>query len=114
VTIDGEPGPDDVLGIIIGRGAHYGGPFRVLQNSDPHRPELAYAILSGKSKWELGKFAVGVLFEALAAMPGAICGRAAEITVEAEPATYVQLDGDAYGGTPVRFTVEESERIILA
>ncbi len=114
VTIDGEPGPEDVLGIIVGRGAYYGGPFRVLRNSDPHRPELAYAILSGKSKWDLGKFAVGMLFETLAAVPGATIGRAAEITVEAEPATYVQLDGDAYGGTPVRFTVEDSERIILA
>ena len=114
ITIDGEPGPEDVLGIIIGRGRHYGGPFRVLQNSDPHRPELAYAILGGKDKWLLGKFAVGVLFETLAAMHGASCGRASEITVDADPPTYVQLDGDAYGSTPVRFVVEDNERTLLA
>lgn len=114
LTVDGKPWDEDVMGIIVGRGQHYGGPFHVFPTADPALPRLAYAILGGKSKWNIGRFAVGMLFEMLSNMHGVSCGMAKEITVETDPPSFVQLDGDPCGSTPVTFAVEEIDRTILA
>jgi len=114
ILIDGVPWEEDVLGVIVGRGQHYGGPFHVLPLKDPSLPQLTYAILGGKSKWNIGRFAVGMLFETLSKMHGVTCGMATEITVETDPPSFVQLDGDPCGSTPVTFAVEETDRTILA
>jgi diacylglycerol kinase (ATP) len=114
LMVDGKPWEEDVLGLIVGRGQHYGGPFHVLPAADPNIPQLTYAILGGKSKWNIGRFAIGMLFETLSQMHGVSCGVAKEITVETSPPSFVQLDGDPCGSTPVTFSVEATDRTILA
>jgi diacylglycerol kinase (ATP) len=114
VTIDGKPWEDDVLGIVVTRGPHYGGPFRILPNSDPYMPRLFYLILGGKSKWSIGKFASAMVLDVLSQMSEIYCGEADTITVDTAPSSYVQLDGDVFGSTPVTFSVEPHDRLILA
>jgi YegS/Rv2252/BmrU family lipid kinase len=114
LTIDGQPWNGDVLGVIVGRGPHYGGPHPVLPECDPGDDQLGYLVMEGHSKWLLGKFGVGVLFNNLPHMKGVTCGMARTVEVETEPASYVQLDGDLFGTNPVTFSVEPSQRLILA
>jgi diacylglycerol kinase (ATP) len=114
VTVDDRQWDNDVLGVVVSRGPHYGGPFRALPPCDPVCSELSYAILGGRSKWLIGKFAVGMLFETLSKMSDVACGSAQAITVSTDPPSYVQLDGNHGGTTPVTFAVEAADRRILA
>ena len=114
VTIDGKLWNDNVLGVIVGRGPNYGGPHPVLPTCDPGDDKLGYIVMEGHSKWRLGKFAVGVLFNNLPHMKGVTCGLARTVEVATEPASYVQLDGDLFGTNPVTFGVEPKQRRILA
>ncbi len=114
VTVDGRDWNDDVLGVIVGRGPHYGGPHRILPECDPADTRLSYLIMEGRNKWLIGKFAVGMLLKNLPQMDGVTCGTASTIVVETQPASSVQLDGDLYGNNPVTFSVELHQRRILA
>jgi YegS/Rv2252/BmrU family lipid kinase len=114
VSIDGAHVEENVLGVMVSRGIYYGGAYRVFPHHDSHKSQLSYLILSGKFKWPLGKYAVGVLFQTLSTMSGVTSGTAQSIRVETQPPAYVQLDGDLYGTTPVTFSVESCERSVLA
>ena len=114
VTIDGQPWNDDVLGVIVGRGPNYGGPHPILPACDPCDERLAYLIMEGRSKWRIGKFAVGMLLDNLPKMDGVTCGTAQTVVVESQPPSYVQLDGNIFGSNPVTFRVDNAVRKILA
>jgi len=114
VTIDGQSWDDDVLGVIVGRGPNYGGPHPILPECDPGDDKLGYIVMQGRSKWRLGKFGMGMVFNNLPRMKGVTCGLARTVEVETEPASYVQLDGDLFGTNPATFSVEPSQRLILA
>jgi diacylglycerol kinase (ATP) len=114
VTIDGVPLSEEVSGVIIGRGQHYGGPNKILLPCEPNGTELSYIMLLGKSKWYNGKYAVGMLTETLPKMKDVLTGHANEISIETEPDSCVQLDGDFYGKTPVVFKAEAIEHKVLA
>ena len=114
VSVDGRDLGDDVLGVIVGRGPHYGGPHKILPDCDPGSAELCYLIMEGRSKWTIGKYAVGMMTDKLPQMDGVTCGLAKSVYVETQPASFVQLDGDPYGTNPVTFSVEQTQRMILA
>jgi diacylglycerol kinase (ATP) len=114
LTIDGQAWNDDVLGVIVGRGPNYGGPHPILPECDLGNDQLGYIVMQGRSKWRLGKFGVGVMFNNLPHMKGVTCGLATTVEVETEPASYVQLDGNLFGTNPVTFGVEPKQRRILA
>jgi diacylglycerol kinase (ATP) len=113
VTVDGKLWEEDCLGVMVGRGFHYGGLYKIFPQADPRGDQLAYAILGGKSKWRVVKFGIGMLMETLPKMEGVTTGLASTIRIEASPEAYVQLDGDLYGTTPVTFSVEGCEREVL-
>ncbi len=114
VKVDGKPWNDDVLGVIVGRGSHYGGQHKILPECDPADERLVYLIMEGRTKWLIGKFAVGMVLDNLPKMHGVTCGLAKTVEVETEPSSFVQLDGDLYGTNPVTFSVEARTRCILA
>lgn len=114
VKADGQDLGDDILGVIVGRGPYYGGPHKVLPECEPDCPQLTYLVMRGRSKWRIGKFAVGMMTNKLPQMDGVSTGSAHSISVESQPASFVQLDGDLYGTNPVTFSVEQEQRIILA
>ena len=114
VEVDGKDLGDNILGVIVGRGPYYGGPHKILPDCAPDCPQLTYLVMRGMSKWRIGKFAIGMVTDKLPQMDGVTTGTARSISVQTQPASYVQLDGDLYGTNPVTFSVEPAQRIILA
>jgi len=114
VRVDGDLVPETLVGVLIGKGPHFGGPHRVLPSADPLEPTLAVTTLAGHRRIDLLRYARGFLFGTLPRLHGVSARVAREVVIEATPAAHVELDGEACGGTPARFDVEPSPRLVLA
>ena len=113
VTIDGRKIDGDVLGVLIGKGPFYAGPHPILKLANHHMSTFCIGILEGNSKGHLLRYAWGLARGTLNEMKGVQLYSGNEITIESDPLSHVELDGEPYGTTPVRFSVEGKARRVL-
>lgn len=102
------------MGIIVGRVPYYGGLHPILPKADPRKARLEVALLHAHNRWSILMFAWGVLVGSLPKMRGVEYRTVRTLRVECEPASWIQLDGDAFGQTPVDMEVEAVARQVLA
>lgn len=121
VTLDGEPyrpraefSRQKLVGVIVARVPYYGGLHAVLPKADPLSPRLEVALLHAQDKWSLLRFARGVVLGTLPRMKGVVYQTVQRIRIESQPASEVELDGDAFSQTPVECRVEPNTRPILS
>lgn len=113
VNIDGEDISEKINCIIVNRGEHYAGRYRVFSGLQPGNEKLHYMILTGSSRWSHLKHLFGLVFGTLARMKTARCGEAKEITIDANPPEFVQCDGELAGRTPIKFSLESVRQFVL-
>lgn len=114
VTLDGKRLEEDVLGVLVGKGPYFGGPYPILEGADHGASLLRVGLLRGNHKRLLLRYAVCLARGTLGPINGMDLYTGKELLVESEPFSYVELDGEPYGTTPVIFTVESIPRRVLA
>ena len=114
IVLDGVDFPGHALGILVGKGPHFAGPYPVLEGAALCAPTLCVAVLHGDRKAQLLRFFLGVALGNLARMEGVSFYHVKEVQVSSEPETCIELDGDPVGNTPVTFSVEGKIRKVLA
>jgi diacylglycerol kinase (ATP) len=104
ITVDGK----EYFGYaaIIGKASRYGGNFKVTPDADIHDPFFSLCILTGNSRADLVRFAIGVIRGTHLSNPKLLYLKAAVISVQG--IVHVQLDGDYFGTTPATFTVVQN------
>jgi diacylglycerol kinase family enzyme len=70
--------------------------------------------MGGFSRWQLFKIWVAYQFGKHTALPESNYFTTNDVTVEIEPAQYVDVDGEVTTLTPVRFTVAEEALKVMA
>ena len=91
---------------IIGKASRYGGDFKVTPDVHISDPFFCLCILTGNSRIDLLRFAMGVIRGTHLSNPQIRYLRATEISVQGS--AHVQLDGDYFGMTPAAFTIEKN------
>ncbi|MDH3590747.1 MAG: hypothetical protein OER88_02645, partial [Planctomycetota bacterium] len=114
VSIDGVPHPREVLAVLIGRGPHYGGAFRVFPGATPEDPRLDAVLIEGTRLVHALPFVFGAFVGRADRASRVVRVQAGRLEIESDAPCEVELDGDAYGETPVRFAVEPIPRRVLA
>ena len=114
VIVDGSRFEEAVLGILVGKGPYFAGPYQILKHADHRVPKLCVGLLVGNGKAHLLRYAWGLARGTLGEMEGMKLCSVEELIIESDPVSHVELDGEPYGTTPVRFTVESTTRRVLA
>jgi YegS/Rv2252/BmrU family lipid kinase len=90
---------------IIGKAGRYGGDFRVTPDADIHAPCFYACIFHGKGRYDLLRYAAGVVLGRHLELKGVTYLKASEILVSGK--AHIQIDGDYAGMTPARITISQ-------
>jgi diacylglycerol kinase (ATP) len=88
---------------IIGKASRYGGNFRITPDAKLVNPELYACILHGKRRWDMLRYAGGIVSGRHLGFRDITYLRTDSISVEG--AAHIQIDGDYLGTTPAEITV---------
>lgn len=113
VIIDGREIKQEVLGVIVGKGPFYAGPYPVLQGADMSVPNLRVALILGNKKRSILEFGWRLTQGTISEMKNIQFHTVQELTVDSLPLSYVEVDGDPYGTTPITFSVDPYPRKVL-
>ena len=114
VMLDGHRLEETVLGVLVGKGPYFAGPYPILKQADHRVPKLCVGLLVGNSKGHLLRYAWGLARGTLGETGGMKLCSVQELIIESDPVSHVELDGEPFGTTPVTFTVESTTRRVLA
>jgi diacylglycerol kinase family enzyme len=114
VYLDGERFAESVLGVLVGKVPYFAGSRLIFPTISPFDPELEVILLAGDRKFSLVRYTYGLLTGRLAGMEGVYVRRVREVEVFSDPPCPVEVDGEPYGNTPVRFTVSPSNYSFLS
>lgn len=112
--LDGVRFEGPVLGVLIGKVPFFAGSRMIFPTISPFDPELEVLILTGENKGSLIRYTFGLLTGTLAGMEGVYVRRVREVEIFSDPPCFVEVDGEPYGETPVRFSVCESTYSFLS
>ncbi len=113
VRLDGKKIDHTILGVIVGTGEYFAGPYSIFPGADLGNPNLNVAIILGNKKSQFLSVGVGLITGKLSTMNNVLLATANTILVESEPSSYVELDGDAFGNTPIQFSINSLARKVL-
>jgi YegS/Rv2252/BmrU family lipid kinase len=88
---------------IIGKASRYGGDFRITPDAKLARPELYAFIMHGKRRWDMLRYAGGIVSGRHLGFRDITYLRTDSVSVEG--AAHIQIDGDYLGTTPATITV---------
>ena len=118
IVADGEPLAHPAQWIIISRGAHYAGKFKFFPSAKPTDSELHALVFFGPTLSSTLPVLYRILRGESLAKPDLVKKvirlQAKVIEVEANSPCELELDGDASGFTPARFSVDPTPRYFLA
>lgn len=86
---------------VITRARHYGGSFMLAERADLRRPGLVAVLVSAASRALLVRKLMGLPAGTLLAQPGVEAIGCDRAVVRAVPPVHTQIDGDAFGTTPL-------------
>jgi len=113
VVIDGRTFEEEVFGVIVGKGPFYAGHYPILQGADMRVPNLRVALLLGNKKWDLLEFGRRLAQGTISEMKNIQFHTVQELIVDSSPPSYVEVDGDPFGTTPVTFSIDPFPRKVL-
>jgi YegS/Rv2252/BmrU family lipid kinase len=113
VSLDGKKIEHAILGVIVGKGEYFAGPYSIFPEADLGKPNLNVAIIFGDKKSQLLSFGIGLITGKLSKMNNVHLATAKTILVDSEPSSHVELDGDAFCQTPIQFSVNPLARKVL-
>ena len=114
VSVDGKKIERAILGVIVGKGEYFAGPYSIFPGADLGNPNLNVAIILGNKKSQFLSFGFGLITGKLSTMNNVLLATAKTILVESEPSSHVELDGDAFGSTLIQFSINPLARKVLA
>jgi YegS/Rv2252/BmrU family lipid kinase len=104
VTLDGAA-PTACSELIVAKARSYAGRFYIAPEASLRKPDLDACMFLRPGRWNLVRYALGIARGKHTTYSDVLCRKAESIEVTADKPVYLQLDGDAVGTTPVRFTV---------
>jgi len=113
VVLDGREVEEKVLGVIVGKGPFYAGPYPILQGADMCVSNLRVALIVGDKKRSILEFGRRITQGTISEMKSIQFHTVQELTVDSFPPSYVEVDGDPFGTTPVTFSIDPFLRKVL-
>jgi len=107
VALDGGP-PVSCSELIVANIRSYGGRFQIAPDASFHKPDLDACLFSRPGRWNLLRYALGIMRGTHVKYPDVIYRKAQSVEVSTDRPVYLQLDGDTVGTAPARFTVHPS------
>lgn len=114
VVIDGRKIDENILGVLVGKGPYFAGPYSIFKNADHRVPKLSVVLLKGVRKSRLLRYAYGLVRGHFSQIDGVMMYSADQVVVETNIENHVEVDGEPLGLTPVTFTVDPVPRKVLA
>jgi len=112
VTIDNAE-PVVCSELIIAKARSYAGRFCISPDASLHKPDLDACLFLRRGRWNLLRYAWGILRGKHLTYSDVACRKAQSIEVAADDPVYLQLDGDTVGMAPARFTVRRDALSII-
>jgi diacylglycerol kinase (ATP) len=113
VLLDGQYINEEIFGIIVGKGPYYAGNYPILQKADLRTPNFFVALLLGNKKRNLLEFGLQLIQDKCSEMKNIRFYSALSITINSSPPSYVEVDGEPFGITPVNFSIDPLPRKVL-
>ncbi len=104
LIVDGEAFEMEALDVRVANGPFQGG-IRIVDEASVESGELAVRIVTGPSKWALGRAWGASVFGRPAAAHSVRTLRGRNIEISASPTQFVSVDGEVITQTPVRIAV---------
>ncbi|MBT9289412.1 diacylglycerol/lipid kinase family protein [Prosthecodimorpha staleyi] len=99
---------------VVAKAIHYGGPFRIAPDAGATRPGLHLVALLKDDPWSLIRAGAALIMGRLDRSPIALVIPVTECRIDAASPVPVQIDGEAFGFTPVAVeTVSEVLRVVV-
>ena len=98
---------------VVGNTANYGGLFRLVPGADPGDGALDAFVASPRGRGALPRYLWGGWRGTLSRRSDVRTARGRTVRVEADRPVPVQVDGDAFGETPLEATLRAGEARVL-
>jgi len=112
VTLDGAA-PTACSELIVAKARSYAGRFHVAPEASLRKPDLDACMFLRPGRWNLVRYALGIARGKHTTYSDVLCRKAQTVEVTADKPVHLQLDGDAVGTTPVRFTLQRDALSIV-
>jgi len=112
VSLDGAPERLCSLAVFANTRA-YAGRFWLAPAGSLVKPELDACLFLRPGRWNLLRYALGIMCGRHTKMPDVQCLGMQEARVRSEQPVYLQIDGDPLGTTPARLRIERDALSVL-
>ena len=104
----------EAYSVVVGNTRYFGGRFVITPQAGFDKAELDVCLFQGKSRRDMVRYAWGIVRGRHLEQPDVLYRKARKVEVQAdEGRAHVQVDGDYWGTTPVRFRIVPDALTVL-